>query len=135
MGIVQDTFCGIRKFTLRDTFLNWTQVQNILLRLPNWDGHVPTPAIIKPKPLWSGKQILSMVIPGGINIHRAPDPKSSNPVFDDEMMIDNGEILFGIVDMKTVGATQGGLIHVVFCEKGPEATRQVFTGIQVIINY
>ena len=76
-----------------------------------------------------------MVIPGGINIHRAPDPKSSNPVFDDEMMIDNGEILFGIVDMKTVGATQGGLIHVVFCEKGPEATRQVFTGIQVIINY
>ena len=50
-------------------------------------------------------------------------------------MIDNGEILFGIVDKKTVGATQGGLIHVVFREKGPEATRQVFTGIQVIVNY
>ncbi|KAG9310372.1 DNA-directed RNA polymerase II, subunit 1 [Chiua virens] len=135
MGIVQDTLCGIRKFTLRDTFLDWNHVQNILLWLPEWDGDVPTPAIIKPKPLWTGKQILSMVIPRGINIHRAPDPKSSNPVFDDGMMVDNGEILFGIVDKKTVGATQGGLIHVVFREKGPEATRTVFTGIQMVVNF
>ena len=54
MGIVQDTLCGIRKFTLRDTFLDWAQVQNILLWVPDWDGTVPTPAIIKPKPLWTG---------------------------------------------------------------------------------
>ncbi|KIM71542.1 hypothetical protein PILCRDRAFT_40910, partial [Piloderma croceum F 1598] len=40
MGIVQDTLCGIRKFTLRDTFLDWNQVQNILLRVPEWDGAV-----------------------------------------------------------------------------------------------
>ncbi|KAI6107391.1 DNA-directed RNA polymerase II, subunit 1 [Pisolithus croceorrhizus] len=92
MGIVQDTLC--------DTFLDWNQVQNVLLWVPDWDGH--------PKPLWTGKQILSM--------------KTSNPVFDDGMM-------------KTVGATQGGLIHVVFREKGPEATRQVFTGIQMVVNY
>jgi RNA polymerase Rpb1, domain 3/RNA polymerase Rpb1, domain 6 len=76
------TLCGIRKFTLRDTFLDWSQVQNILLWVPEWDGAVPIPAIVKPKPLWSGKQILSMVIPRGINIHRSPDPKSSNPVFE-----------------------------------------------------
>ncbi|KAI6111258.1 hypothetical protein F5141DRAFT_1274774 [Pisolithus sp. B1] len=70
-----------------------------------------------------------------INNHRAPDQKTSNPVFDDGMMVDNGEILYGIVDKKTVGATQGGLIHVVFREKGPEATRQVFTGIQMVVSY
>ena len=75
MGIVQDTLCGIRKFTLRDTFLDWTQVPNILLWVPDWDGTVPTPAVIKPKPLWTGKQILSMCIPRGINIFRSPDPK------------------------------------------------------------
>ncbi|KAF8440259.1 hypothetical protein L210DRAFT_3645433 [Boletus edulis BED1] len=51
------------------------------------------------------------------------------------MMVDNGEILFGIMDKKTIGATQGGLIHVIFCEKGPEATRSVFTGIQMVINF
>ncbi|KAK0440787.1 DNA-directed RNA polymerase II, subunit 1 [Armillaria borealis] len=135
MGIVQDTLCGIRKFTLRDTFLDWTQVQNILLWVPEWDGTVPTPAIIKPKPLWTGKQILSMTIPRGINIHRSPDPKSSNPVFDDGMLIENGEIIFGVVEKKTVGASQGGLVHVVFREKGPEATRQLFSGLQMVVNF
>ncbi|KAF7974929.1 hypothetical protein HWV62_10969 [Athelia sp. TMB] len=135
MGIVQDTLCGVRKFTLRDTFLDWNLVQNILLWVPDWDGAVPIPAIIKPKPLWTGKQILSLVIPRGINIHRSPDPKSAHPVFDDGIMIENGEIIFGIVDKKTVGATQGGLIHVVFREKGPETTRMLFTGIQKVVNY
>jgi hypothetical protein len=58
----------------------------------------------------------SMYMPRGINIFRSPDPKSSNPVFDDGMMIEAGEILFGIVEKKTIGATHSGLIHVVFCE-------------------
>ena len=135
MGIVQDTLCGIRKFTLRDTFLDWNQVQNILLWVPEWGGSVPIPAILKPKPLWTGKQILSLTIPHGINIHRSPDPKSSHPVFDDGVLIENGELIFGIVEKKTVGASQGGLVHVVFREKGPEATRQLFTGLQMIVNF
>ncbi|KAK7040592.1 DNA-directed RNA polymerase subunit [Favolaschia claudopus] len=137
MGIVQDTLCGIRKFTLRDTFLDWNQVQNILLWVPEWDGTIPIPAIIKPKPLWSGKQILSLVIPRGINITRNPDDKANraNPPLDDGMLIENGEIIFGIVEKKTVGASQGGLVHVVFREKGPEATRQLFTGLQMVVNY
>ncbi|KAL5518423.1 RPO21_1 [Sanghuangporus vaninii] len=135
MGIVQDTLCGIRKFTLRDCFLDWKQVQNILLWVPNWDGTIPTPTILKPKPLWTGKQILSMTIPRGINIFRSPENKSWSPVFDDGMLIENGEIIFGIVEKKTVGASQGGLVHVVFREKGPEATRTLFTGLQNIVNY
>ncbi|KAF7331301.1 Beta and beta-prime subunits of DNA dependent RNA-polymerase [Mycena kentingensis (nom. inval.)] len=63
IGTVQTTMCGIRKVTLRDTFLDWNQVQNILLRVQDWDGSVLTPAIVKPKPLWAGKQILSLLIP------------------------------------------------------------------------
>ena len=62
-----------------------------------------------------------MVIPQGINVHLTPDQKSSNPIFDDGMMVNNGEILFGIVDKRTVRATQDGPIHVVFREKGPVA--------------
>ncbi|KAL0945704.1 hypothetical protein HGRIS_014853 [Hohenbuehelia grisea] len=135
MGIVQDTLCGVRKMTLRDTFLDWNAVQNILLWVPDWDGLIPTPAIIKPKPLWTGKQILGLAIPRGINIRRNADPKSDNPIFDDGILIENGEIIWGIVEKKTVGASQGGLVHVVFREKGPEATRGLFGGLQKIVNY
>lgn len=135
MGIVQDTLCGIRKLTLRDTFIDWVQVQNILLWLPDWNGVVPTPTILKPKPLWTGKQILSMCIPEGINVLRMPEVPSFNPYADDGMMIENGEILWGVVEKKTVGAAQGGLIHVVFREKGPEVCRDLFSGLQMIVNY
>ncbi|TFK28353.1 RNA polymerase II large subunit [Coprinopsis marcescibilis] len=135
MGIVQDTLCGIRKLTLRDAFLDWNQVQNILLWVPEWDGNVPPPAILKPKPLWTGKQIISLTIPRGINLARGSDSKTPNPVFDDGMLIENGELLYGIVDKKIVGASAGGLVHIVFREKGPEVTKQLFTGLQMIVNY
>ena len=135
MGIVQDTLCGIRKFTLRDCFMDWATVQNILLWVPGWDGTIPTPAIIAPKPLWTGKQILSLAIPSGINIVRKSDPPAPNPVADDGMLIENGEILYGTVAKPIVGSAQGGLIHVVFREKGPEACCALFSGLQMIVNY
>ncbi|TEB31016.1 beta and beta-prime subunits of DNA dependent RNA-polymerase [Coprinellus micaceus] len=135
MGIVQNTLCSIRKFTLRDCFMDWNAVQNILLWVPDWDGTVPIPAIHKPKPLWTGKQILSMAIPKGINTHRAPDPRSSNPTSDDSALIENGELTSGIVEKKTVGASQGGLVHVVFRENGPEVTKTLFTGLQMVVNH
>jgi len=76
-----------------------------------------------------------MVIPRGINIQRAPDPKSSNSVFDDDVSIENGEVIFGVVEKKTVGASQGGLVRVVFCKKGQQVTRDLFTGIQMVVNF
>ena len=99
------------------------------LGVPEWDGSIPTPVIIKPKPLWTGKQILSLTIPRGINIEPLIQ-KSFNPVFDNGILIENGELIFGIVEKKMVGASQGGLVRVVFCEKGLEATRQLFIGIR-----
>ncbi|KAG8773494.1 DNA-directed RNA polymerase II subunit rpb1, partial [Ceratobasidium sp. 428] len=141
MGIVQDTLCGVRKLTLRDTFLDWNFVQNILLWVPGWDGQVPTPTILKPKPLWTGKQILSMCIPSGINVMRSPDKDKNtkrvpyNPVADDGICIENGQIVFGVVEKKTVGASQAGLIHIVFREKGPEICRDLFSALQMVVNF
>ena len=30
---------------------------NILMWLEDWDGTVPMPAVLKPRPLWTGKQV------------------------------------------------------------------------------
>jgi DNA-directed RNA polymerase II subunit RPB1 len=135
MGIVQDTLCGVRKFTLRDCFMDREFIQNILLWVPDWDGVLPPPAILKPKQLWTGKQILSMCIPKGINLYRNAEGASPNPVADDGMWIEDGEIIFGIVDKKTVGTSQGGLIHIIFREKGHIVCRDWFSGVQKTVNY
>ena len=96
---------------------------------------MPTPATIQPELLWTGKQIPSMAITRGIDIYRAPDTPSPNPVFGDGILVETGEIIHDVVEKKTVGASKGGLVHVVFCEKGPEATRTLFIGLQCIVNY
>lgn len=56
---------------------------NLLMFLSTWDGKVPQPAILKPRPLWTGKQIFSLIIPGHINVIRThsthPDDEDSGP--------------------------------------------------------
>jgi len=49
-------------------------------------------------------------------------------MLDDGVLTENGELIFGIVEKKTVGASQDDLVHVVFREKGAETTHQLFTG-------
>ncbi|OZJ04949.1 DNA-directed RNA polymerase II subunit rpb1 [Bifiguratus adelaidae] len=140
MGIVQDTLAGIRKFTKRDCFLSKELVMNIVMWIPEWDGFLPAPAIIKPKPMWTGKQILSMIIPKGINCETThsthPDGETTwiSPG-DTRVFIENGEILCGIICKKTVGTSSGGLVHTILNEQGPEAAKNFLSGTQTLVNY
>ena len=56
---------------------------NLLMWLPSWDGKMPQPAILKPKPLWTGKQMFSLIIPGNVNVIRThsthPDDEDDGP--------------------------------------------------------
>ena len=40
---------------------------NLLMWVPSWNAKMPKPAILKPKPLWTGKQIFSLIIPKRVN--------------------------------------------------------------------
>ncbi|ORX89671.1 beta and beta-prime subunits of DNA dependent RNA-polymerase, partial [Basidiobolus meristosporus CBS 931.73] len=140
MGIVQDTLCGVRKFTKRDCFLEKSLVMNILMWVHDWDGVIPTPAILKPQPLWTGKQLISMIIPKGINCityHSAhpDDEKSDISPGDTKVVVENGELISGIVCKKTVGASNGGWVHVAMNEHGPEVAKKFFSGAQAVVNY
>jgi DNA-directed RNA polymerase II subunit RPB1 len=43
----------------RDAFLEKDIMINILMTMEDWDGVVPMPTILKPRPLWTGKQVSS----------------------------------------------------------------------------
>jgi DNA-directed RNA polymerase II subunit RPB1 len=55
MGIVQDTLAAVMIMTYRDTFIELDVLMNLLLWVPKFNGRIPPPAILKPKPLWTGK--------------------------------------------------------------------------------
>lgn len=135
MGIVQDTLAGVYKMCRRDVFLSKEQIMNILLWVPDWDGVIPQPAIFKPRPRWTGKQLASMFIPKTVNLHMPNDAHEDSPLKDDGLLVNGGELMFGLLTKKNVGASAGGIIHVIFNELGWEAALKFFTGCQTIVNY
>ena len=58
-------------------------MMNLMMWIIDWDGKIPQPAILKPKPMWTGKQVFSMIIPGNVNMVRThsthPDDEDSGP--------------------------------------------------------
>ncbi|KAI1413283.1 beta and beta-prime subunits of DNA dependent RNA-polymerase [Hypoxylon sp. FL1857] len=143
MGIVQDTLAGVYKMCRRDVFLTREQVYNIMLWVPDWDGIIPMPAILRPRPRWTGKQIVSMIIPKEISLYTRPGSKrpadwSNGPWFpwgDEGVLIQSGQLLFGLLTKKNVGAASGGIVHLCYNELGPEGAMAFLNGCQRVINY
>ena len=51
------------------------------------------------------------------------------------MRIESGELISGIACKRTVGNTAGSLVHVIWHEFGPEATRDFLRDAQLLVNY
>jgi len=143
MGIVQDTLTAVRKMTKRDTFITKEVFMNLLMYLEEWDGTIPQPAILKPKPLWTGKQLFSMIIPPGINCIRThsthPDSEDSGPYKhispgDTKVLVESGVLLSGIICKKSLGTSSGSLCHIVALEKSSEVSRLFYSNIQTVVN-
>ncbi|KAK3854868.1 hypothetical protein Pcinc_038689 [Petrolisthes cinctipes] len=143
MGIVQDTLTAVRKMTKRDVFLEKAEMMHLLMFLPIWDGNMPHPAILKPKPLWTGKQIFSLIIPGNINIVKThathPDDEDDGPYKwispgDTKVLVEHGELVMGILCKKTLGASSGSMMHVAWMELGHEIAGRFYGNIQTVVN-
>ncbi len=143
MGIVQDTLTAVRKMTKRDVFLDQEQMMTLVMFLPTWDGKLPVPAIIKPRPLWTGKQLFSLIIPGTVNCNREhathPDEENGGPYHwispgDTRVIIEHGELLMGILCKKTLGASAGSLMHISQLENGHEDNGLFYGNIQTVVN-
>jgi len=141
MGVVQDSLLATAKYTKRDTFLEKDLAMNIMMWLPAWDGYMPPPAIMRPKELWTGKQIFSMLLPKTLDLKRdaaiASKNKKDDPDFalsDCKVLIQDGELLAGIVCKKTIGASSGSLLHLVWLDNGPEICRNVLSFLQKMVN-
>ncbi len=149
MGIVQDSLIGIKLFTHRDTFITLDILMNLLMWIPEFSGEIPTPAILKPKPLWTGKQLFSMILPKvsliktTSNHDEDKDKTLKTPSYniadtivlmDHEKIIDHGELVMGILSKNIIGNASGGLIHTIWNEYGPEKTMIFLNSTQRLIN-
>jgi DNA-directed RNA polymerase beta' subunit len=133
IAIVQDVPLGVYRLTKSHVFLNQKMLFNLMSLNPRFAGYIPPPMKAENGVArWSGRQMLSTIIPKNINV-RAPN-KSYNGASDKEnfVVIENGEIKQGIVDKLIYQNRTKGLIHSIFNECGPDETRMFFDNTQRI---
>lgn len=132
-GLIQDSVDGGVILTKRDTMLTRSEYQELIywaLR-PETQPHLPdgkvqlmAPAIFKPKPMWTGKQVISTLLlnltwgyaPLNLISKNKVDKKYWGRLAEEEMkvLILDGELLVGILDKSQFGASAYGLVHSIY---------------------
>ncbi len=123
MGIVQDSLFACRELTAPWTFITRADIMQLVMWIDGWNGILPAPAIQKPQPLWTGKQLFSMVLPDTVNLHGCG------------VHIIQGQLVDGMITKRAVGSSaSGGLIHRVWLDYGPQVTMYMINNIQHVCN-
>lgn len=130
MGAIQDYISGAFLLTFKPTTLSKDQVYD-LLSTAGYVGELPEPAFIKPKALWTGKQLVSLFIPKGLNYSlkssfcsKCAQCEKENCKHDAYVAVRDGILLAGVLDKKLVGAGQPeSVLHRIIKDYGTEAGR------------
>ncbi|KAL4806596.1 hypothetical protein BDV18DRAFT_137870 [Aspergillus unguis] len=130
-GLIQDHISMAVWFTCRDAFFDKEDYHELLyscLRPEN--SHTVSeriqtvdPAIIRPKALWTGKQVITTILKNimpsgraGLNLKSkssTPGDRWGKDNEEDQVIFKDGELLCGILDKKQIGPTAGGLIDAI----------------------
>ncbi|XP_051865519.1 DNA-directed RNA polymerase I subunit RPA1 [Pristis pectinata] len=135
-GLIQDHMVSGTSMTIRDRFFTREQYMELVYRgLTDKRGRVKTlqPAVIKPCPLWTGKQVVSTLLINVIPKDQAPlnlMGKSkiswkawvkeaqrlvinvdSEWMSESKVVILEGELLCGVLDKAHYGSSAYGLVH------------------------
>ena len=146
-GLIQDHVVAGVWMTCKDSLFDRGEYQQLLygaLR-PEDDysggGRVITlpPAIIKPKALWTGKQIISTILLNiqppppaqGLNLHSKAKVAGrywgKDHAMEEIVIIADGELVSGVLDKSQFGASAYGLVHAVYELYGAETAGKLLS--------
>lgn len=130
IGATQDFVCGAFLLTRKSTFLTRGDVYKLLMAA-GYDGELPEPVIKKPEELWTGKQVVSLLLPDGLNYslrasvcNKCRGCMEEDCPYDAYVMIKDGNLLTGVIDKRAIGAQQAkSVLHRVIKDEGSDAGR------------
>jgi DNA-directed RNA polymerase II subunit RPB1 len=123
------------------SYFNKIQVMNLLCNVSTFNGKLPEPSMkinlsSEEVPFWSGKDILSYIIPKNINLTMENDAYGNlkNDKLN-KVIIKNGNIISGGLDKSIFTKTSQGIIHTIYNDLGPERTKDFIDDLQKITSY
>lgn len=138
-GLIQDHVAAATLMSRRDTFFDrqtfmqllYAATEKMMLR-PDRVGQRyvnPLPAILKPVPLWTGKQlitaVLSVVRNGRPGLQLDSGAKTTPNVVGTEeahVIFREGELLQGVIDKSALGSSMYGIVHAIQESYGCDAS-------------
>ena len=119
IGMVQDVLIGAFLFTQKDTFLEEPEVMDLLMHVQNRKRKmhtIPPPAITHPQHLWTGKQIISELLPCITLRKKVRNGQDSTieDVREKYVLIVDGNLLAGAMCKGSLGSVSGGVIHIIY---------------------
>ena len=124
MGIVQDSLVGAYLLTQPGVFLSREAMCQLMMHIKYPFGGplaLPIPAILKPVPLWTGKQAMSLILPPICLVKK-------------DVTIRYGHLLQGTLCKQTLGATSGGIIDVTCKMIDNETALRFMSDCQRLVN-
>jgi DNA-directed RNA polymerase II subunit RPB1 len=134
VSVVQDTLVGVNRFMRNNVLLNQREIMNMLIQTPGWTGKLPPPSNTEKGPKWSGKQVVSVLLPP-LNLDMPngqydEDKDKGDPNSQNFVSIKNGIIERGVFDKSIFSAA---LIHLIYNDYGPAKTVQFLDSLQRIV--
>jgi DNA-directed RNA polymerase II subunit RPB1 len=138
ISVVQDIVLGLYRMTKPNIQLTEKQLFNLMVTNPKCTGFVPAPTVINGEiKRWTGRQLLSTIIPKKINVDMKTGQYNENKTKEENanhvITIKNGEIISGTFDKEVYQARTKGLVHSIYNEYGPDETRIFFDNTQKMI--
>ena len=144
IGAVQDTVIGSFLLTSKDVFVEEHDMMDLTLQMKYSDRgmDLPEAAILlpakhgrKPRRLYTGKQVVSHILPR-INMRRKVRDLEEADVMDPAermVVIRDGELLAGRLCKKTLGTSQGGIVHVTCLDLCNQRCMQFISDCQRVV--
>ena len=140
VAATQDFLTGAYLLTRKNVFFSRSEFCRLISYMS--DGRdkvdIPTPAVVKPRALWTGKQVFSLLVCPNREVRSRVNVESAEKFYtsgkfmclaDGYVLFRSGELLTGSVGKKTLGGeSKTGLFYVLIRDYGAaEATRSCST--------
>lgn len=129
-GLIQDSIAAATLISHRETFFERDEFMQLLysateriMGRPHRSSEkyvLPNPAILKPRPLWTGKQLISTILfvvrngKPGLYLSSKAKVKANIVGEDDaEVVFRDGQFLKGILDKSSIGSSMYGIVHAI----------------------
>jgi len=129
IGAIRDFLTSMYLLTRDETSFNKKELANLLAAI-KYDGPLPEPAIKKPEPRWTGKQVFSLLLPKDFNHTFRSNFDPNRPV-----VIKDGQLIEGVIDKAAIGVEKANsILHRLARDYGNEVARQFLDKVVKLAN-